>query len=115
MPTPVVTKGESLTVIEALRKYAPEQGGIEYQTDQPGKAHRWHSHSVTETLVVLEGSMILEWAETVPENVVGRTTVCAGDVIHLPAHTIHQSLNQNGICHYLILTEDGTAAKTRVY
>ncbi|AGW42419.1 homoserine O-acetyltransferase [Leifsonia xyli subsp. cynodontis DSM 46306] len=115
MTAPRIKLGARLSVTEALDTFAPEQGGIEFQTDQAGKVHSWHSHSVTETLVVLEGTMTLEWAEGSPENIAGRHDVGPGAVISLPANTIHQSINHDSVCRYLILPEGGKAAETRVF
>lgn len=115
MPRPTIESSRPLTLAEALTRFAPAQGGIEYQTDQPHKVHAWHSHSVSETLIVLEGNMRLEWAEATPDNVVGQHDVGPGVVIFLPAHTIHQSTNRDAVCRYLIAPEGGKAAETRVY
>lgn len=115
MPAPIIKSAAPMTVSEAIAAFAPEQGGIEFQTDQPGKVHSWHSHSATETLVVIEGTMTLEWAEGSPSNVVGRQDVGPGAVIHLPARTIHQSINQGEVCRYLIHPEGGKAAETHVF
>lgn len=115
MSAPTIESMVPMSVSEGIAAFAPQQGGIEFQTDQPGKVHSWHSHSVTETLVVIEGTMTLEWAEGSPSNVVGRRDVGPGSVIHLPARTIHQSTNQNATCRYLILPEDGRAAATHIF
>lgn len=115
IPTPTIDLGKQLTITEAIDAFAPEQGGIEFQTDQAGKVHGWHSHSVKETLIVLAGQMTLEWAERSPQNVVGSTEVGPGAVINLPANIIHQSTNHGSVCCYLILPEDGKAAETRIY
>lgn len=115
MPTPSLDLGKRLTVAEAIDAFAPAQGGIELQTDQAGKVHAWHSHSVKETLIVLDGHMTLEWADGSPRNVVGSVEVGPGSVINLPANTIHQSTNHDNVCRYLILPEGGKAAETRVY
>lgn len=115
MPIPTIDFRERLTVSEAIAAFAPEQGGIEFQTDQAGKVHPWHSHSVNETLIVLDGTMTLEWSDGAPQSIVGRTEVGPGAVIHLPAHTIHQSTTHNSVCCYLILPEGGKAAETRFY
>lgn len=115
MTTPTISFGKRLTLTEAIDAFAPEQGGIEVQTDKAGKIHAWHSHSVKETLIVLSGQMTLEWAAETPQNVVGRSEVGPGAVIDLPAHTIHQSTNHDNVCRYLILPEGGKAAETRVY
>lgn len=115
MPTPTINLGEPLTIAEAADAFAPKQGGIELQTDQAGKVHAWHSHSVKETLIVLDGQMTLEWAEGDPTNVVGSAEVGPGAVINLPANTIHQSTSRGGGCRYLILPEGGRAAQTHVY
>ena len=104
-----------LPLHKAIEIFAPDQGGIEYQTDQPHKVHAWHSHSVTETLIVLEGNMTLQWAQGSPDNIIGTQEVAPGAVIHLPAHTIHQSINHDSVCRYLILPEGGKAARTKVY
>lgn len=115
MPAPTISLEKRLTVTEAIDAFAPAQGGIEYQTDQPGKVHAWHSHSVTETLIVLDGEMTLEWAEGSPGNILGTAAVGPGAVISLPANTIHQSTSHDNGCRYLILPEGGRAAETRVY
>lgn len=115
MPTPTIEFGKRLNTAEAIDAFAPEQGGIEFQTDQAGKIHAWHSHSVEETLIVLRGQMTLEWADGSPQNIVGSAQVGPGAVINLPANTIHQSTNHDGVCQYLILPEGGKAAQTRHY
>lgn len=115
MSSPTIDFNRPLSLREAIATFAPDQGGIEYQTDQPHKVHVWHSHSVTETLIVLEGSMTLQWAQESPDNVVGSQEVSPGAVIHLPAHTIHQSINHDNVCRYLILPEGGKAAQTKVF
>lgn len=115
MHEPTVEITDHLTLTEAIDRFAPEQGGIEYQTDQPRKVHEWHSHSVTETLIVLDGEMVLEWAEHSPANVTGCRAVGPGAVIVLPADTIHQSTNGAGVTRYLILPEGGKPAATRVF
>lgn len=115
MTAPKIAPGKPLSVASAIKFFAPEQGGIEFQTDKPGKVHAWHSHSVKETLIVLDGHMTLEWADGTPENVAGSAVVGPGTVINLPANTIHQSMNHDRVCRYLILPEGGQAAETRVY
>lgn len=115
MSSPTIILSSPLTLQEAIESFAPDQGGIEYQTDQPHKIHTWHSHSVTETLIILEGSMLLQWAEGSPDNILGSQEVSPGAVIHLPAHTIHQSINHDKVCRYLILPEGGKAAQTKVF
>lgn len=115
MLTPTINFGKRMTLTEAINAFAPEQGGIEFQTDQAGKVHAWHSHSVKETLIVLDGQMVLEWADGSPQNVAGSAEVGPGAVIDLPADTIHQSTSHNGVCRYLILPEGGKAAETRHY
>lgn len=116
MTAPTITRERFAGVDEALGAYAPHQGGIEYQTDRPAKVHAWHKHDAHETLVVLEGTMLLEWvvAPVVGgrEAAFGSQQVTAGDVISLPAHTVHQSTNGDTVCRYLILPEGGVAAET---
>ncbi len=102
-----------LGIAEASAKFLPVQGGIELQRDAPGKVHSWHSHSVHETLVVLSGDMVVEYAtrnggpETVAED-----KATAGTRIELPAGTIHQSTAGDQGCVYLIVPEGGKAAHT---
>ena len=59
MTAPTIAPGKPLSVANAIKFFAPEQGGIEFQTDKPGKVHAWHSHSIKETLIVLDGHMTL--------------------------------------------------------
>jgi|GEM_PF-4397553 len=110
--TPAIVHGELLSVQESLDLHAPDQGGIEFQTDQPGKRHGWHSHDVTERLIILEGSMMLEWRDGEKGK---NQLVEAGDVIDLPANTVHQSTTGTSVCRYLIRPEGGAAAHTTVH
>ncbi|MFG1791897.1 hypothetical protein [Nocardia sp. NPDC049149] len=116
MHSPLIVEEEALTVAEAASRYLPHQGGIELQRDQPAKMHSWHSHSVDETLVVLEGSMVLEYvavedgARSVRSSWVG-----AGARIVLPAKTVHQSTAGGEGCVYFIIPESGMQAETTRY
>lgn len=115
MNEPSITLGKAQTLVDAINLFAPEQGGIEFQTDQPGKVHSWHSHSVKETLVILEGRMTFQWMDSYPSCEFESTEVGPGAVIELPANLIHQSINHDDVCRYLILPEGGRAAKTKVF
>ncbi|MER5889773.1 YqcI/YcgG family protein [Streptomyces sp. NPDC001941] len=102
-----------LGIAEAAAAFLPSQGGIELQRDAPGKVHSWHSHSVHETLVVLSGDMVVEYAaqgggpETVTED-----KATSGTRIELPAGTVHQSTAGDQGCVYFIIPEGGKAAHT---
>lgn len=113
MTQPEIFRSPALGVEAAITTYAPSQGGIEYQTDQPDKIHSWHSHDVHETLVVLNGSMKLSWKDS--EGTIQSDTVAPGARIELPAHTVHESVAGDSGCNYLILPEGGRAAITTVY
>lgn len=102
-----------LTLSEAAERYLPTQGGIELQRDQPGKVHAWHSHSVHETLVVLDGDMLVEYVEVYEgQDKVYAATAKPGSRIELPPNTVHQSTAGSVGCHYLIIPEGGKAAVT---
>ncbi len=112
----LVAKESQLGISEAAVRYLPQQGGIELQHDQPGKVHSWHSHSVHETLVVLDGSMVLEYvAEQDGTRSVRSGEAAAGARIELPANTIHQSTAMDDGCSYFIVPEGGKAAVTVTY
>ncbi|MGJ4845771.1 cupin domain-containing protein [Leifsonia sp. Le1] len=113
MNAPSIVDEPVLGVADALEKYAPEQGGIEYQRDQPGKVHSWHSHDLHERLIVLSGSMLLSWRTSEGEVVSQRAV--AGTRIELPANTVHQSTADDVPCTYLIYPEGGRAAVTTHY
>ncbi|ASU86045.1 hypothetical protein CDO52_05295 [Nocardiopsis gilva YIM 90087] len=103
-------------VADVAARYLPEQGGIELQRDQPAKVHAWHSHAVHETLVVLDGSMVLEYvAAEGNERTITSGEVGSGARIELPAHTIHQSTAGEDGCIYFIIPEGGKAAVTTTY
>ncbi|MBB6173759.1 uncharacterized protein YjlB [Nocardiopsis mwathae] len=105
-----------LSVSEAASRHLPEQGGIELQRDRPAKVHSWHSHAVHETLVVLEGSMVLEYVVADgDERTIRFGEVGAGARIELPARTIHQSTAGQDGCVYFIIPEGGKAAVTTKY
>lgn len=110
MPQPTITRDRVDGVEAALAAHAPEQGGIEYQRDLPGKIHDWHSHDVHERLVVLSGSMRLSWVD--PAGAVQHAPVETGDRIELPAGTVHRSVADAEGCTYLICPEGGRAAVT---
>ncbi|MFG2874203.1 YqcI/YcgG family protein [Streptomyces sp. NPDC048337] len=113
MTETMIIQEPELGIAEAAAKFLPTQGGIELQRDAPGKVHSWHSHSVHETLVVLSGYMVVEYAahgggpETVTED-----KATAGTRIELPAGTIHQSTAGEQGCVYFIIPEGGKAAHT---
>lgn len=113
MPNPTITQDRIESVEAALDTYAPEQGGIEYQRDLPGKVHDWHSHDVHERLVVLSGSMSLSWLD--PHGQVRHADVVGGDRIELPAGTVHRSVADADGCRYLICPEGGRAAVTSTH
>jgi len=75
----------------------PEQGSIELQHDAAGKVHRFHTHPVDEILVIISGRLNFTWDG-------GERIVGAGDTIHLPAGTLHQSEALEGGAVYAIAT-----------
>ena len=76
----------------------PAQGAIEFQQDQEGKEHAWHTHDTDETIIVVEGMLKFYW-----EN---GTEICqAGDVIELAKGTKHGSIAINGAAKYIITFE----------
>jgi quercetin dioxygenase-like cupin family protein len=77
----------------------PEQGAIEFQHDQEGKEHSWHTHDTDETIVVIDGALQFYW-----EN--GKEICQAGDVIELPKGTKHGSIAINGDAKYIITFEN---------
>lgn len=113
MPNPLIKNEGPLSLEESLSKYAPSQGGIEYQNDLPGHVHTWHQHSVHETLIILSGEMSLEWADD--NKTIQQENLFPGCVIELPAGTPHQSTAGSNGCVYLILPEGGKAAATSLY
>lgn len=113
MPQTMIFQEPQLGIAEAADKYLPLQGGIELQRDAAGKVHSWHSHSVHETLVVLTGDMVIEYAAPGggPETVTVEKAI-GGTRIELPAGTIHQSTAGSEGCVYFIIPEGGKAAHT---
>lgn len=83
---------------ESLRALLPKQGCIEVQRDAPGKEHRTHSHPTDETLIIVDGALTV-YAD-------GVDYVCRkGDVIDLPAGTVHGSTASPEGAIYLIAFE----------
>lgn len=83
---------------ESLRVLLPQQGCIEVQRDAPGKEHRTHSHPTDETLIIVDGALTV-YAD-------GVDYVCRkGDVIDLPAGTVHGSTASPEGAIYLIAFE----------
>ncbi len=82
---PTIEPEEIREIDVLMDRFAPPQGGIEYQTDQPGKVHAWHSHSVHETLVVLSGTITLSWKDCAGQQ--QDAVAKAGQRIELPANT----------------------------
>jgi quercetin dioxygenase-like cupin family protein len=62
----------------------PDQGCVELQRDAAGKVHHFHTHPVDEILVIIKGALKF-WCED------GMRIVHPGDIIKLPAGTLHQS------------------------
>jgi quercetin dioxygenase-like cupin family protein len=79
----------------AILDLLPEQGSIELQHDAAGKVHRFHTHPVDETLVIISGRLNFMWEG-------GERIVSAGDTILLPAGTLHQSEALEGGAVYAI-------------
>jgi len=87
-----------ISLAEGLKALLPSQGCIEVQRDAPGKEHRTHSHPTDETLIIVEGAMTV-YAD-------GVETLCTkGDVIDLPAGTVHGSTASSEGAVYLIAFE----------
>jgi mannose-6-phosphate isomerase-like protein (cupin superfamily) len=89
------TKVQPSDIPGLIAKTLPHQGCIEIQRDTPRKEHVWHTHSVDETIVVLDGSLRFYWQD-------GERLCTAGDVIALPAGTPHGSVALEKGATYLI-------------
>jgi quercetin dioxygenase-like cupin family protein len=77
------TKTE-FSIDPAILELLPAQGSVELQRDAAGKVHHFHTHPVDEILVIISGALSFMWE--------GGQRVCrAGDIIMLPAGTLHQS------------------------
>ncbi|RLP83094.1 hypothetical protein D9V34_07600 [Mycetocola lacteus] len=108
---PEILSEPVLTITAAIERYAPTQGGIEFQTDIAGKVHDWHSHSVSERIVVLTGALSVSWVHG-ENGRIGEAEALTGDRVELPAHLIHRSVAGADGCAYLICPEGGVAAAT---
>lgn len=86
---------------DILRLVLPDQGCIEVQRDVTGKEHAWHTHKSDETLIVLDGGLRFYWEE-------GECFCLPGDVVALPAGTLHGSIALDGGATYLIAFHDVT-------
>jgi quercetin dioxygenase-like cupin family protein len=79
----------------AILELLPAQGCVELQRDAAGKVHHFHTHPVDEILMIIEGALKFEWE--------GGTRICRpGDIIRLPAGTLHQSEALDGGAIYAI-------------
>ncbi|ARP79681.1 hypothetical protein CAL12_01810 [Bordetella genomosp. 8] len=87
-----------IELADSLRVLLPTQGCIEVQRDAPGKEHRTHSHPTDETLIIVDGALTV-YADGV-DYVCGK-----GDVIDLPAGTVHGSTASAEGAIYLIAFE----------
>ena len=77
------TKTE-FSIDPAIMQLLPTQGSIELQRDAAGKVHHFHTHPMDEILVIIKGALKF-WCED------GMRIVGPGDIIKLPAGTLHQS------------------------
>ena len=84
---------------ELIFRSLPDQGCIEVQRDVTGKEHAWHTHKSDETIIVLDGSLRFYWEE-------GECICFPGDVVALPAGTLHGSVALDGGATYLIAFHD---------
>jgi len=88
-------KADISNIAGLIMKALPDQGCVEIQRDVSGKEHVWHEHAVDETIVVLDGSLRFYWDE-------GERVCFAGDVISLPAGSLHGSQALDEGATYLI-------------
>ncbi|WP_345828735.1 cupin domain-containing protein [Erwinia sp. HDF1-3R] len=85
-------------IYHLLHKMLPEQGCIEFQRDSANKAHTWHQHENSETLLIIEGGLEFFYEE--------KTQTCnPGDIIYLPSMIRHQSIASVKGCTYAIATQ----------
>jgi quercetin dioxygenase-like cupin family protein len=81
----------------------PAQGCVELQRDAAGKVHHFHTHPVDEILVIIKGALKFEWE--------GKSRIVRpGDIIKLPAGTLHQSEALEGGAIYAIATRPPAVA-----
>lgn len=88
-------KADPKNIIDLISKTLPDQGCVEVQRDVPGKEHIWHRHKTDETIVVLDGSLRFYWEQ-------GDRLCFPGDVISLPAGSLHGSQALDDGATYLI-------------
>jgi len=89
----------------AILNLLPEQGSIELQHDAAGKVHHFHTHPVDEILVIIKGALKF-WCED------GMRILGPGDIIKLPAGTLHQSEALEGGAIYAIAMRPPAAGST---
>ncbi|WP_208440748.1 cupin domain-containing protein [Bartonella raoultii] len=85
-------------IYDILKMMLPKQDSIEIQRDSPEKIHDWHTHKVSETLLIIKGELDFFCSEKC-------ITSTPGDMIHLPANTRHKSVATDTGCIYAIATE----------
>ena len=89
----------------AILELLPDQGCVELQRDAPGKVHHFHTHPVDEILVIIKGALKF-WCED------GMRIVGPGDIVKLPAGTLHQSEALEGGAIYTIAMRPPAAGST---
>ena len=89
----------------AILDLLPDQGCVELQRDAAGKVHHFHTHPVDEILVIIKGALKF-WCED------GVRIVRPGDIIKLPAGTLHQSEALEDGAIYAIATRPPAVALT---
>ena len=89
----------------AILELLPDQGCVELQRDAAGKVHHFHTHPVDEILVIIKGALKF-WCED------GMRVVRPGDIIKLPAGTLHQSEALEDGAIYAIAMRPPAAAST---
>lgn len=84
---------------DTIKRALPHQGAVEVQQDQPGKVHDWHTHDTDETLLILEGSLVVQVEDG--DAVVQRQYVPTERIL-LPKGTKHKSVASEEGAIYVI-------------
>ena len=102
--TEIIAGGKTEFAIDPdILELLPAQGCVELQRDAAGKVHHFHTHPVDEILMILKGALKFEWE--------GQSRIGGpGDIIRLPAGTLHQSEALEGGAIYAIATRPPAAS-----